>query len=83
MTELNSYWRSAFRSFFFASINFIRTPLVCETLEVGRDEDKEEGRWTSPRAACERIAGGDDKGEEEREGGGGWGERKFTEAICC
>lgn len=74
-----------FFPFFLASINFIRSPLVCGTLKVGWEEDRKEegGRVLARRASGLRE---DDSGIEARERkgpSGGWGERKFTEAICC
>lgn len=75
MTELNSYIEdplfllSSF-SFLFASISFIKTPLVCGTLKVGRRRQsgrREGGRecrgWRvdessrGMRADCERTIG--------------------------
>lgn len=52
---------------------------------MGREEDKKEegGRVLARRASGPRE---DDSGIEVRRGeepSGGWGERKFTEAICC
>jgi len=52
---------------------------------VGWKEDRKEegGRVLARRASGLRE---DDSGIEVRERGepsGGWGERKFTEAICC
>lgn len=49
---------------------------------MGRVDESSRG----VRADCERMIGGEGGREAGREGGGGnggWGERKFTEAICC
>lgn len=76
MTELNSYRGSAVPFLFFlppfslASINFIRTPLVCGTLKVGKRGQRGRG-WTIPRAPCERIAGEATGGEGAGRAGAG------------
>lgn len=57
-----------FFSFSLASINFIRSPLVCGTLKVGWEEDKEGGRVLARRASGLRE---DDSGIGGRGGGRG------------